>query len=105
MTSARSFTVTQEDLVYFAGLLLDKDYTVTDTSRDARVASFGNLAVLGIKDRVALDSMVLTDFGSAFQTLKKAELDGHLDIDDSLCRRSDITYSAGNATPCARWLQ
>ena len=67
--------VSGQDGAYLAQLLLDKGYAVTGTSRDAQVASFANLAVLGIKKHVALESMVLTDFRSTLQTLKKAEPD------------------------------
>lgn len=67
--------VSGQDGAYLAQLLLGKGYAVTGTSRDAQVASFANLTALGIKDRVVLDSMVLTDFRSTLQTLKKAEPD------------------------------
>ena len=67
--------VSGQDGAYLARLLLDKGYHVTGTSRDAQVASFANLAKLGIRDRVVLESMVLTDFRSTLQTLKKAEPD------------------------------
>jgi GDPmannose 4,6-dehydratase len=67
--------VSGQDGAYLARLLLDKGYHVTGTSRDAQVASFGNLDFLGIKSRLSLESMVLTDFRSTLQTLKKAEPD------------------------------
>lgn len=67
--------VSGQDGAYLARLLLGKGYQVTGTSRDAQVASFGNLATLGIRDCVELDSMVLTDFRSTLQTLKKAAPD------------------------------
>ena len=67
--------ISGQDGTYLAGLLLDKGYHVTGTSRDAQVASFGNLATLGIRDRIELESMVLTDFRSTLQTLKKAAPD------------------------------
>lgn len=67
--------VSGQDGAYLARLLLDKGYHVTGTSRDAQVASFGNLATLSIRDRVELESMVLTDFRSTLQTLKKAAPD------------------------------
>ena len=67
--------VSGQDGAYLAHLLLDKGYHVTGTSRDAQIASFGNLATLGIRDRVEVELMVLTDFRSTLQTLKKAAPD------------------------------
>ena len=49
--------------------------TLRGTSRDAQVASFANLSALGIRERVTLDSMVLTDFRSTLQTLSKTQPD------------------------------
>jgi GDPmannose 4,6-dehydratase len=67
--------VSGQDGAYLARLLLDKGYHVTGTSRDAQVASFRNLAQLGIANRINLESMVLTDFRSTLQALKKAAPD------------------------------
>jgi GDPmannose 4,6-dehydratase len=67
--------VTGQDGAYLARLLLDKGYHVTGTSRDAQVATFANLDALGIRSRLVVESMVLTDFRSTLQTLKKAEPD------------------------------
>lgn len=67
--------VSGQDGAYLARLLLDRGYDVTGTSRDAQVASFANLSALGIRERVALDSMVLTDFRSTLQTLSKIQPD------------------------------
>jgi GDPmannose 4,6-dehydratase len=67
--------VSGQDGAYLARLLLDKGYHVTGTSRDAQVASFANLVTLGIRERVELESMVLTDFRSTLQTIKKAAPD------------------------------
>jgi GDPmannose 4,6-dehydratase len=58
-----------------AKLLLSKGYRVTGTSRDAQVGSFANLARLGIREQISLESMVLTDFRSTLQTLTKVEPD------------------------------
>jgi GDPmannose 4,6-dehydratase len=63
--------ISGQDGAYLAKLLLEKGYQVSGTSRDAQVASFGNLVSLGIRDRVELESMVLTDFRSTLQTLNK----------------------------------
>ncbi len=54
---------------------MDKGYQVTGTSRDAQIIPFGNLYRLGIRERVKVASMVLTDFRSVLQTLAKAEPD------------------------------
>ena len=67
--------VTGQDGAYLAQFLLAKGYRVTGTSRDAQVASLGNLSKLGIAGRVELRSMVLTDFRSTLQTLAKVEPD------------------------------
>lgn len=67
--------VSGQDGAYLARLLLDHGYQVTGTSRDAQVASFANLSTLGIHERVALESMVLTDFRSTLQVLSKIQPD------------------------------
>ena len=67
--------ISGQDGAYLARLLLDKGYRVTGTSRDAQVTAFTNLSKLGIRDRITLESMVLTDFRSTLQTLKKFEPD------------------------------
>lgn len=63
--------ISGQDGAYLAQLLLSKGYEVYGTSRDAQVSTFSNLAALGIKDQVHLHSMVLTDFRSVLQTIKK----------------------------------
>ncbi len=67
--------VSGQDGAYLAHLLLDKGYQVTGTSRDAQITPFANLQRLGIRDRVSLTSMVLTDFRSVLQTLAKTAPD------------------------------
>ncbi len=67
--------VSGQDGAYLARLLLDKGYHVTGTSRDAQVASFGNLTALGIAKRIDLETMVLTDFRSTLQVLAKVKPD------------------------------
>ena len=49
--------------------LLDRGYEVHGTSRDAQASSFANLDRLGIRDRVKLSSMSITDFRSVLQVL------------------------------------
>jgi len=67
--------VSGQDGAYLAQLLLAKGYQVFGASRDAQVASFNNLARLGIFDQVALDSVSLTDFRSVLQALMKIQPD------------------------------
>jgi GDPmannose 4,6-dehydratase len=67
--------VSGQDGSYLAKLLLEKGYRVTGTSRDAQVASFANLDRLLITDHVERESMVLTDFRSTLQTIKKVRPD------------------------------
>ena len=63
--------ISGQDGAYLAKLLLEKNYLVCGTSRDAQMSSFLNLVKLGIKDQVKLESMSLTDFRSVLQILKK----------------------------------
>ncbi len=67
--------VTGQDGAYLSNFLLDKNYVVYGTSRDAQVASFKNLSILGIRDKVYLESMSLNDFRSVLQVLIKIEPD------------------------------
>lgn len=67
--------ISGQDGAYLAQLLPEKGYQVTGTSRDAQITPFTNLRRLGIRDRVSLASMVLTDFRSVLQTLAKTQPD------------------------------
>lgn len=67
--------VSGQDGAYLAELLLGKGYVVTGTSRDAQTASFRNLDVLGVRDRVNCESMAPNDFRSVLQVLSKVEPD------------------------------
>jgi GDPmannose 4,6-dehydratase len=67
--------VSGQDGSYLARLLLDKNYTVFGSSRDAQLNSFANLTRLGIKQQVQLVSMSLTDFRSVLQALTRIEPD------------------------------
>ncbi|MEK6285238.1 MAG: GDP-mannose 4,6-dehydratase [Acidobacteriota bacterium] len=69
------FGVSGQDGSYLAQLLLGKGYEVFGASRDAQVASFANLSRLDIRDRVALESVSLTDFRSVLQALMKIQPD------------------------------
>lgn len=63
--------VTGQDGSYLAKLLLDKGYEVIGTSRDAMVASTGNLRALDIHQKVQLTSMATSDFRSVLGVLQK----------------------------------
>ncbi|MCM2358010.1 MAG: GDP-mannose 4,6-dehydratase [Geobacteraceae bacterium] len=63
--------ISGQDGAYLAQLLLARGYEVFGTSRDAQMSSFQNLAALGIRQQVRLESMALNDFRSVLQTLTK----------------------------------
>jgi GDPmannose 4,6-dehydratase len=67
--------ISGQDGTYLARLLLKNGYAVWGTSRDAQMSSFRNLEILGIKDRVQLESAALNDFRSVLQVLFKVEPD------------------------------
>src|SRR5438477_1318629 len=67
--------VSGQDGSYLARLLLNKQYEVYGSSRDAQTASFTNLHKLGIHDKVHLESVSLTDFRSVLQVLMKVHPD------------------------------
>jgi GDPmannose 4,6-dehydratase len=63
--------ISGQDGAYLSRLLLDKGYRVAGTSRDEQMSGFGNLARLGIRDRVELGSMAINDFRSVLQALAR----------------------------------
>jgi GDPmannose 4,6-dehydratase len=65
--------ISGQDGAYLAKLLLSKNYLVCGTSRDAEQSSFKNLRILGIKDKIQLESMSLNDFRSVLQVIVKFE--------------------------------
>lgn len=67
--------VSGQDGAYLAKLLLQKGYEVYGGSRDAQMASFGNLFRLGIHKDVNLLSININDFRSVLQTLLKTRPD------------------------------
>jgi GDPmannose 4,6-dehydratase len=67
--------VSGQDGAYLAQLLIEKGYQVWGTSRDAQVANFGNLSILGIRDEVNLLSMEQTDFRSVLNSLNLSDPD------------------------------
>jgi GDPmannose 4,6-dehydratase len=60
-----------QDGSYLAQFLLGLGYRVIGTSRDAQAGSHQNLAALGIKDKVVIESMALNDFRSVLHVLAK----------------------------------
>lgn len=67
--------ISGQDGACLAELLLRQGYRVVGTSRDAQISSFANLVALGIRDKVSVASMVLTDFRSVLQVLSRIEPD------------------------------
>ncbi len=67
--------ITGQDGAYLTQLLLAKGYEVWGTSRDAQVAPLGNLALLGVEDRVRMVSMAPRDFRSVLEAIDRARPD------------------------------
>lgn len=67
--------ISGQDGSYLAQFLLDRGYRVTGSSRDAQISSFANLHRLGLRHRVEVESVALTDFRSVLQALIKVEPD------------------------------
>jgi GDPmannose 4,6-dehydratase len=63
--------ISGQDGTYLSQFLLEKNYEVHGTARDAQVSLFPSLQRLGIKSRVTLHSMALNDFRSVLQVLSK----------------------------------
>jgi GDPmannose 4,6-dehydratase len=64
-----------QDGAYLAQFLLNKDYRVFGTSRDAAVSRFDSLTRLGIAGQVSLLSMAPNDFKSTLTAISKAQPD------------------------------
>lgn len=69
--TALIFGISGQDGAYLAKLLLERNYAVHGTSRDAEMSGFSSLATLGIKERITLHSAVPTDFRSTFQVVSR----------------------------------
>jgi GDPmannose 4,6-dehydratase len=67
--------ISGQDGTYLSQFLLERGYDVYGTSRDAQAASFANLRVAGILNRVRLSSMSVTDFRSVLQVLQRVKPD------------------------------
>jgi len=70
MKNALIFGISGQDGAYLAKLLLDKGYAVHGASRDAQMSSFRNLVALGIRDKVTVSSVSLSDFRNVLQVLR-----------------------------------
>ncbi|HEY9865659.1 MAG TPA: GDP-mannose 4,6-dehydratase [Candidatus Obscuribacterales bacterium] len=75
MKTALICGISGQDGTYLADLLLKQGYSVYGTSRDAQMSSFRNLTRLGIREKIKLESMSLTDFRSVLQILTKVKPD------------------------------
>ncbi|MDP3512774.1 MAG: GDP-mannose 4,6-dehydratase [Sulfuritalea sp.] len=73
--TALIFGISGQDGAYLAKLLLERNYTVHGTSRDAEISAFPSLAALGIKEQIGLHSAVPTDFRSTFQVISRTNPD------------------------------
>ncbi len=75
MKKALIFGITGQDGAYLAHFLLKKGYRISGASRDAQMASFKNLIVLGIRDKVEIQSASLNDFRSVLQVIRNVNPD------------------------------
>jgi GDPmannose 4,6-dehydratase len=67
--------ISGQDGAYLAQLLLEKGYAIWGTSRDAEMASFANLQLLGIKNHIQLTSLNLRDVGGIINLLARVAPD------------------------------
>lgn len=67
--------VSGQDGSYLAKFLLEKGYHVFGASRDAQASPFTNLKKLGIKDKINLISINITDFGNTLECINKIKPD------------------------------
>lgn len=65
------FGISGRDGAYLSRLLLDKGYEVFGTSRDAELASFAGLTLLGVRERVTVMSAAPKEFRSVLQTVER----------------------------------
>ena len=64
-----------QDGAYLSRLLLQKNYRVYGTSRDAQAGGFFNLQRFGVREQVCLLSMALEDFRGVFEASKAVQPD------------------------------
>lgn len=75
MKKAFILGISGQDGSYLSRFLLERDYEVIGTSRDAQISSFQNLVRLGTYDKVKLESVSLNDFRSVLQVINKYKPD------------------------------
>lgn len=71
MKTALIIGVSGQDGAFLAHLLLSKGYEVHGTSRDSEINSFPALQALGIRSKVKLHSMALSDFRSVMLLMNR----------------------------------
>ncbi len=67
--------ISGQDGAFLAKYLIENNYTVYGTSRDAEMSIFNSLIKLGIKDKINLLSMSLVDFRSVIQIFMEIKPD------------------------------
>ena len=67
------FGISGQDGAYLSQFLLDKNYQVFGTSRDAQLSTFSNLKILGIKEKIQTLSANPADFRSVLDVITKTE--------------------------------
>ena len=67
--------ISGQDGSLLANFLINKEYDIIGTSRDAQANAFSNLKRLGIYDKIIYTSMVPEDFKSVFVALNKYKPD------------------------------
>lgn len=75
MPRALIFGISGQDGAYLAELLLGKGYEVWGASRDAELATFGNLKRLGVYERVRCLSATTNDFRSVLTVIDQTRPD------------------------------
>jgi GDPmannose 4,6-dehydratase len=75
MKRALIFGVSGQDGAYLSRFLLERDYEVHGTSRDAELQNFARLDLLGIRDRVTVHSASLLDFRNLLQLIATLQPD------------------------------
>jgi GDPmannose 4,6-dehydratase len=96
--------VSGQDGAFLSRLLLAKGYEVIGTSRDAQSARFDNLVRMGLRERIAIESMSPTDFRSVVEVLSKwlpdeiYNLSGQSSVGLSFAQPVDTVNGIVNAT-------
>lgn len=96
--------ITGQDGSLLAKILLEKGYEVVGTSRDISTASFQNLELLKINNKIKKVSMALNDFRSVFDIVKSFNpseiynLAGQTSVGLSFCQPVEAMESITKAT-------